>query len=194
MSDLLALIVEGASAFGTAGSQATEIANAAAFSVGTLDTIAGTMGDRKISPMGRFVLLDTSLFTPLRSDTRLVYLAGFQDRSIIEEYKLPKISEFQPYYAPFMPTGVAVHTSKVLHGFAGTPESLALATRLPSDYTTVLPGASNGRVTTITEPELNLSVALVQYVNHDLGSAIQRVALQYGGAIGNKLTGQLIAY
>jgi hypothetical protein len=194
VSDLLALIVEGASAFGTAGSQATVVANAAAFSIGTLDTIAGVMGDRKISPMGRFVLLDTSLFTPLRGDTRLVYLAGFQDRSIIEEYKLPKISEFQPYYAPFMPTGVAVNTSKVLHGFAGTPESLALATRLPSDYAAVLPGAANGRVTTITEPDLNLSVALVQYVNHDLGSAIQRVALQYGGAIGNPATGQLIAY
>lgn len=194
VSDLLALIAEGAGAFGTAGSQATNIANAAAMSIGTLDTVSGALSDRKVSQMGRFALLDTSLFVPLRGDNRLVYLAGFQDRSIIEQMKVPNISGFDIHYAPYFPTGVAVNTDKVLHGFCGTSESLALATRVPNDYTQALPGAGYGNVSTITDPDTGISVALVQYVDHKLAETVQRVALMYGMSIGNKLTGQLISY
>ncbi len=194
VSDILALIVEGASAFGTAGSQATQIANAAAFNAGVLDTVAGVMDGRKISPMGRFSLLDGALWPQLRGDTRLVYLAGFQDRTVIENYDtMPPVSGFSLYNAPFLPNP-AVNTTKVMHGFCGTSESLAVATRLPADYQQALPGAAHGIVRAITEPESGMSVMLTQYVNHDLGSAISRVAMMYGGAIGNKLTGQLIAY
>lgn len=194
VSDLLAKVVEGASAFGTSGSQATQIANAAAFNTGTLDTIAGVLDARKVSPMGRFALLDGALWPQLRGDTRLVYLAGFQDRSIVEQYDtMPPVSGFQLFNTPFLPNPT-VNTTKAMHGFCGTLDSLALATRLPADYTQALPGAANGVARTITEPDSGLSVMLVQYVNHDLGSAISRVSLMYGAAVGNKLTGQLIAY
>ncbi|MBS0632019.1 MAG: hypothetical protein JSS11_08910 [Verrucomicrobia bacterium] len=194
VSDLLAKVVEGANAFGTSGSQATQIANAAAFNTGTLDTIAGVLDARKVSPMGRFALLDGALWPQLRGDTRLVYLAGFQDRSVIEQYDtMPPVSGFQLFNTPFLPNPT-VNSSKAMHGFCGTMDSLALATRLPADYTQALPGAANGVARTITEPDSGLSVMLVQYVNHDLGSAISRVSLMYGAAVGNKLTGQLIAY
>jgi len=194
VSDILALITEGAGKFGTAGSQATNLANAAAFNVGVLDTVAGTLDGRKVTPMGRFALLDGTLWPALRGDTRLVYLAGFQDRGIIENYDtMPPVSGFQPFNAPFLPNPV-VNTNKAMHGFCGTSESLAAATRLPADYTQALPGASHGVIRTITEPETQLSVMLAQYVNHDLGRAVSRVALQYGGAIGNPNTGQIISY
>lgn len=194
VSDLLAIIAEGAAAFGTAGSQATNIANAAAFATTTLDAVAAALDLRKVSPIDRFALLDSTLWPTLRADTRLVYLAGFQDRSIIENYDtMPRVSGFQPYNAPFLPNPV-VNTDKAAHGFAGGPDALALAARLPNDYTTVLPGASAGNVRVITEPDSKLSMMLVQYVNHDIGSAISRVALMYGAAIGNKLNGQLISY
>jgi hypothetical protein len=194
VTDVLAKLVEGAAAFGTAGSQTTTIANAAAFNLATLDTVAGVLDGRKVTPMGRFALLDNVLWPQIRGDTRLVYLAGFQDRKIIEEYDtMGRVSGFQPYNAPFLPHPT-VNTDKTAHGFCGTSESLAVAARVPTDYTSVLPGASNGNVTTVTEPDSKLSMALVQYVNHDLGSAIQRVALMYGSAVGNKLTGQFIAY
>ena len=106
---------------------------------------------------------------------------------------MPPISGFQPFNAPLLPNPV-VNTSKAMHGFCGTSDSLAAATRLPADYTQALPGASHGASRVITEPDSKLSVMLTQYVNHDIGSAISRVALMYGGAIGNKLTGQIISY
>jgi len=194
VTDLLAKIVEGAGAFGTAGSQATQIANAAAFNAATLDTVAGALDGRKVSKIGRFALLDSTIWPGLRGDTRLVYLAGFQDRSIIENYDtMPKVSGFRPYNSPFLPTPT-VNSSKVLHGFAGTSESLALATRLPADYTQALGGAAHGTVRTISDAGSGLAVMQTQYVNHDIGSAISRLALMYGAAVGNKLTGQLIAY
>lgn len=194
ITDLLAKVVEGAAAFGTAGSQATQIANAAAFAVSTLDAAAAALDLRKVSKAGRFALLDSTIWPNLRGDTRLVYLAGFQDRSIIENYDvMPKVSGFKPFNAPYLPTP-AVNTSKVLHGFTGTPDSLALATRLPADYTQALPGTAHGSIRVITDAKTKLSVQQTQYVNHDIGSAISRLALMYGAAVGNKLTGQLIAY
>ena len=65
-----------------------------------------------------------------------------------------------------------------------------IAARLPNDYASILPGASYGSVTTITDPDLGLSVMQVQYVDHKLGFAESRMALMYGVAAGQVNAGQ----
>jgi hypothetical protein len=117
-----------------------------------------------------------------------------KDPEVLTENRLPRLSGFDVYNAPYFPTGVTVNTSYTAHGFCGTPESLAIATRIPNDYTRALPGSSFGNVSTIEDADTELAVAFVQYVDHNLGRAVQRVALMYGTAIGNKLTGQIIGY
>ena len=77
-------------------------------------------------------------------------------------------------------------------GFACGKSALVLASRVPNDYTSVLPGASYGNVQVVTDPDLGISVMLVQYVNHQLGSATQRIALMYGTAAGQGAAGQLL--
>ena len=63
---------------------------------------------------------------------------------------------------------------------------------MPNDYTSVLPGASYGNVQVITDPDLGISVMLVQYVDHKKGTATQRIALMYGTAAGQGNAGQLL--
>jgi hypothetical protein len=68
---------------------------------------------------------------------------------------------------------------------------VALA-RLPNDYTKVLPGASYGNVTNVTDSETGLSVMLVEYVNHTGGYAEMRGEVMIGAGLGDKRGGLLL--
>ena len=63
---------------------------------------------------------------------------------------------------------------------------------LPNDYTKFAPGVSFGNVQTVTDPDLGLSVMLVQYVNHTLATGTQRISLMYGTAAGQTNAGLII--
>jgi hypothetical protein len=98
-----------------------------------------------------------------------------------------QVETFDIYSAPNMPSNNAN-----LVGFAGSKSALCLATRVPNDYTSILPGASFGNVQIVTDPDISMSVMQVQYVNHVLGTATSRIALMYGTAAGQTAAGQLI--
>jgi hypothetical protein len=64
---------------------------------------------------------------------------------------------------------------------------------VPNDYTLALPGASNGNVSVVTNPDTGISVQLVQYVDHNLAAATARVATMYGVAVGNPAVARRLA-
>src|ERR1017187_6817335 len=194
MTDLLANVIEGASNFGTAGSQATIIANAAAFVRSAVTTVGTALNDRQALPNGRFMLLDDGLFNALADDTPLVFVPSNDPAKHVPGIALPRVNGILPHQAPYLPAGVVVNGTKTLHGFAADPTALALATRIPNSYFEAIRGANYGRFSIITDDDTGLSVCLVQYVNHDAGYSVQRVAIMYGTAVGNPAAGQLIAY
>jgi len=136
--------------------------------------------------MNRFALFNSAYFGQLKKDSAIVTLAAFQDKQIIEQGVLPDVEGFRVIKAVNLP-GTAN-----LVGFAGSKSAALMASRLDSDYTTILPGASYGNVTTVTDPDLGLSVLQVQYTNHQKASATQRISLLYGVAKGQDKAGQLI--
>jgi hypothetical protein len=97
------------------------------------------------------------------------------------------VSTFNVIKAPNLPTNNGNVT-----GFAGSRSALCIATRTPNDYTSILPGASFGNVQMVTDPDIGITVMLVQYVNHTLGTATSRIALMYGTAPGQGDAGELI--
>jgi len=151
-----------------------------------VSSIATALYDRGVSDMKRFLLLKSSYFEKLQNDTSIVSFASFQRPEIITDYALPPISGLQPYVVPGLPS------TDSLVGFAGTRESLILATRVPNDYTSVLPGANNGNVSVVTNPDSGISVQLVQFVDHNKAAAFWRIALMFGAAKGNPAAGQRI--
>jgi phage I-like protein len=157
----------------------------ASFGRPDLTAMAKALYDRGVSGAGRFVLLNSAYFEALQGDPTIVSLAAYQRPEIITGYTLPPIAGLQPYQAVNLPS------TGNLTGFAGTPDSLCLATRLPNDYSAALPGASGGgTVATVTNPDTGISVMLVQFVNHQLGAAFWRVAVMFGTAVGNPASGQ----
>lgn len=154
------------------------------FARSVMTSAAKEMSKDKVAPMGRFALLNPDFFEKLGQDATLVQLAAYQRPELITEYSLPRTAGFTPYEAVSLPA------TSALAGFFGTSESLALATRVPNDYTAALPGASNGVVQVVTNPDTGISVQLVRYVDHTLAAATSRIALMFGVAVGNPATGR----
>jgi hypothetical protein len=128
--------------------------------------------------MNRTLLLNPDYFGQLSEDQAIVTLAAFQKAEIIEEGVLPDVAGFKVVEAANLPA------TGNLAGFAFSKSAMCMVARTDGDYTTVLPGASYGNVTTVTDPDLGLSVLQVQYVNHQLATATQRISLLYGVGAG----------
>lgn len=146
------------------------------------------LNGRGVPKLGRFALLNPDFADKLGNDSSLVSLATFQRPEIITEGMLPRVSGFQPYEVENLPS------AESLVGFSGTADSLVIATRVPSDYTIALPGASNGAVSTITNPDTGITVQLVQFVDHKKAASYWRIAVTFGAAKGNGLAGQRLVH
>jgi phage I-like protein len=155
------------------------------FSRAEVTAMAKALFDRGVPAMGRFLLLNSAYFEKLQSDASIVSLAAYQRPEVITQYTLPPIAGFDVLQAVNLPT------TANLTGFAGAPDALAIATRLPNDYSAALPGATGGGVvSTVRNPDTGISVMLVQHVNHTLGAAYWRIALMFGVAKGQVASGQ----
>ncbi len=141
----------------------------------------------------RTMLLWPTYFGALEKDTALIQLAAFQRPEIITNPTGSGVSlvipveSFQVVKAPNLPTN-----DGNIVGFAGSKSALCIATRLPNDYTKFAPGVSYGNVQTVTDPDLGISVMLVQYVDHTLATGNQRISLMYGTAAGQSAAGMVI--
>ena len=142
----------------------------------------GAMGGK------RTLLLDELYHSSLEADTTIVgNLINRDSGDAIANSRLPRIAQFDPYEAPYLPS------ANNLHGFGFRADALALAARLPNDYSTVFPGVTGGGVVqTVTNPDTGMSVMVVMFLDHKLGQTRFRVALMYGTAVGNPLAGQLL--
>lgn len=138
--------------------------------------------------MNRTLLLTSAYFGKLAQDHALVTLAAFGNSDMLQTGILPDVHGFKTVDAPNLPANDAN-----VSGFAFSKSALLILTRLAADYTKVLPGSSYGNATVVTDPDLNLSVQQVQYVNHDLGAATQRISCIYGVAKGQPAAGQIIS-
>lgn len=145
------------------------------FGRGTLNTIAAALNDLGVSKIGRVAILNSTYFSALSGDASIVSYAAFQRPELLTEYMLPRVAGFQPYEANNLGAN-----GENLAGFVGTPDALVLATRTPNDYTTALPGANNGAVSIVTNPDTGISVQLVQFVDHVKAQATYRVAYMFG--------------
>ncbi len=152
----------------------------------SMTAIARKLFERKVGGRGRFVLLNPEYFEQLGNDSTILQLAAYQRPELIEEYRLPRVAGFQPWQAETLPV------AEDLVGFAGTPESLAWAARLPNDYTRALPGASNGVVRSVRSPDTGITFQQVDFVDHVKAEATSRAAIMFGTAVGNAATGERI--
>jgi hypothetical protein len=135
----------------------------------------------------RTLVLNPSYYTKGTTDPSLVnFFAGQQAPEIITRGILPNLNDFALLKAGNFP-----QTNNRV-GMALQKNAVVALTRLPADYANILPGANNGSVTQVTEPETGISVMLVQYVNHTQGYAEWLIAVLLGAGVGDKRGGLVI--
>jgi len=142
--------------------------------------------DREVPDVMRMLILRGDYYDKLGEDTVIVSAFNNPGASdVIQSGVLPDVHGFGVADAKILPV------VENLQGFACFPSALALATRLPDDYTKILPGVNGGAVTKIiTEPNTGISLLNVQYVDHVKAEAASRYAFMYGTAVGDPAAGQ----
>ncbi|MDB6112985.1 MAG: hypothetical protein JWR69_4735 [Pedosphaera sp.] len=151
----------------------------------TLGAAAGVLNPLGVPHIGRYALLNTPYYMQLGNDTSLAYFAAIQSPEMVTDNKLPKMAGFDPVEVPNLPN------TGNMFGFAGCKSALVISARLPADYTQAFPDANNGTVTTVTDAATGLSVHQVQYVNHQMGAATQRISSMFGAGVGDQRGGIL---
>ena len=160
------------------------------FARSTLTKIAAIMNPNEVPIGDRIVLLNSPYFEQLATDPSLVtFFAGQQSPEIVTENRLPRLAGFEPIEAPNLN---APNVTPTLVGMALHKAGVVTKTRLSNDYTQALPGSSYGSVTTVTDPDIGISVVLVQYVNHTGGYAEWRIQVMLGAAVGDSRGGLCI--
>ena len=135
----------------------------------------------------RTVLLNSAYYGQISKDPSLItFWAGQRNPELITEGELPKMSKFVPIEAPDFPT------ANNAVGMALQKNGVVAIARPPFDYTRALPGASYGNCTMVKLPETQLTVMLVEYVNHTGGFAERRMEVAIGAKVGDKRGGLLI--
>lgn len=166
----------------------TTVAGLDQFARPTVIAMKTALNLRGVTGGTRTLLLSSLYHAQLEADTTIVgNLINVDSGRAIGTSVLPPIARFQPFEAPNLPT------TGNLQGFGFRADALAIAARLPNDYSTVFPGVTGGGVVQIvTNPDTGLSVMLVMFLDHKLGQTRMRVALMYGTAVGQGASGQLL--
>lgn len=156
--------------------------------VADLDILAGVFDQNHVPLMNRFAALASGYYRVLGADANVnALMMSTGDATFLGKRRLPEISNFEMMNSPWFP-----QTSNRV-GFAGHKAALVLKTRVPGDLMTALPGAAfPGAFATVTDPDTNLTVALVQYINPGGGYAEWRPEIMMGAAVGDRRAGLVI--
>ncbi|HTX21464.1 MAG TPA: hypothetical protein VMD27_06370 [Candidatus Aquilonibacter sp.] len=132
------------------------------WSMTDLDKLSAIFTTCKVPRTERGILLNPTYYAKLRSDPRLeFFFAASKGDPMLTEQTLPQgLSGFFPYEAPYLPL--------TLPFFPFHKAGIVLKSRLPKDFISALKLNANqipGSITTVTDPDTKLSVALVQRVD-----------------------------
>lgn len=163
------------------------------FARATVIAVKSALHLRGVMGGTRSILLNSLYHGQLELDTTVVgNLINRDSDSSIQDGTLPIVAGFKPIEAPYLPANAV--GGGTLAGFGMRADALALAARLPNDYSNVFPGVTGGGVVQIvTNPDTGMSVMLVMFLDHKLGQTRMRVAWMWGAAVGNGNCGQTIS-
>ncbi len=165
----------------------TTVANGWNYS-NTMIPVRNALAGRGVPESGWFFAVNSAVYGALLSDTTIVAaLNNPANAEAIRTGKLPQVAGLMPIEYPAIPNGGN------MVGFAGTKNTVVLATRVPKSPEEIMPGVNYpGTFEVVTEPTTGLSVVLNKYVGQADLKANYRILLMYGTAKGNGNNGQIL--
>jgi hypothetical protein len=154
------------------------------WSMTDLDKLGAIFTQNKVPRSQRGILMNCAYYAKLRSDPRLeFFFAAAKANPLLTDGTLPEgLSGFMPYEAPYLPASVPF--------FPFHKAGIILKSRLPQRFDQALSNTMiPGRITTVTDPDTKLSVALVEYVNLLSNFAESRPEVILGVGVGDNRGG-----
>lgn len=152
----------------------------------TFLAIRNALSARGVPDTGWAFSMNTAVYGSCLADQ--IVVAAFNNPSngdAIRSGKLPQVAGLAPMEYPALP-----NESNCV-GFAGTKDSVILATRIPKDPSNIMPGVNYpGLFTPVTNAATGFTVVLNQYIDQATLKANYRILLMYGTAIGRAQNGQ----
>lgn len=148
---------------------------------------AGTSLTNAGAPMGpknRTVLLNAAYWGQLNKDPGILTVANVEPSEGIGPGVLPDVGQSKVIAAPNLPA------ANSLFGFAFSKSGLAIATRLSGDIMKAIPGAAYGSQQVITDLRTGISCRVINFVNHNRGTATSLISLMCGAGPGRPDAGQ----
>lgn len=155
----------------------------------TLIPIRNVMSKRGVPDWGWFFACNSDVYGSLLTDALVVAALNNPDNQhAIMQGRLPKVANMGIEEYPSLPNnGVNVI------GFAGSPDSVVYAARVPKDPREVLPNAPfPGNLGVITEPKTGFSVMVTQWIDPATLICNNRLVWMAGFAVGNPNNGQVL--
>lgn len=157
------------------------------FNFASIGEIDSAFDANRVPYASRNLMLNSSYYQKLRQDpTYNTFFAAIQAPGIISGSALPQLNNFVPQKAPWFPST----NNRV--GFAYHPAAIALKSRLPQDFAQANAAMIPGKITTVTDPDTNLSVLLVQRVDLVGSYAENRIEVMLGAAPGDRRAGLVL--
>lgn len=157
--------------------------------VNTILVLRKAMNQRGIQDPRRFFVYNSDVEASLLGDQLIVSALNNPDNGgAIASGRLPQVGGFGLDDYPDLPAnGIN------LIGFAGTPQSTVLATRVVRDPRELIPNLPYpGNMGLVTEPRTGLTVMVLEYIDQATLNLTSKLVFMHGQAVGDSKKGQLL--
>jgi hypothetical protein len=147
----------------TAGSAAqfsSTLTNLSAFTITNARALRKALSDEKVPLVGRSLILNTSLYDSLLSQSGLLDASAFGSRDAIAEGRVPRILGMAAYESLILPTNSISLAAMAVHPNAAAIAVRALEPQAPSEYLAA---------TVVTDPQSGLTLGYRRHYNPSSG-------------------------
>jgi hypothetical protein len=145
---------------GSAAQYTASLTNLSAFTITNARALRKALSDEKVPLVGRSLILNTSLYDSLLSQSGLLDASAFGSRDAIAEGRVPRILGMQAYESLILPTNSITLAAMAVHPNAAAIAVRALEPQAPSEYLAA---------TVVNDPQSGLTLGYRRHYNPSSG-------------------------
>lgn len=144
----------------SAAQYSATLTNLSAFTITNARSLRKALSDEKVPLTGRSLILNTSLYDSLLSQSGLLDAGQFGARDVIADARVPRVLGMSVYESLILPTNSISLSAIAVHPNAAAIAVRALEPQAPSEYLSA---------TTVTDPQSGLTLGYRRHYNPGTG-------------------------
>lgn len=155
----------------SAAQYAATLTNLSAFTITNARSLRKALSDAKVPQTDRNLILNTTLYDSLLSQSGLLDASAFGARDVIADGRVPRVLGMSVYESLILPTNSISLSGLAIHPNAAAVAIRALAPQEPSEYIAAQ---------TVTDPETGISMSYRRHYSTATGRSFVSMECVYG--------------